>query len=182
MITSCIPRLSMQTAAAGNVHDGVNGAYFMKMHFFQRLSVYLALGFRYDLKDFQRQLKGMGRKASLGENAPDVREIPSVGMGMRLVRMVMFRLLVAGMAGRFTVMARAVQVSHVMVVVFVPFIQNHMEIAGFQAGFRDRSYFCPVALQRKAFQRLQQNVSVGPQIQQGAHGHIAADAAGAVQI
>ena len=74
----------------------------------------------------------------------------------------MFRLLVAGMAGRFTVMARAVQVSHVMVVVFVPFIQNHMEIAGFQAGFRDRSYFCPVALQRKAFQRLQQNVLCRP--------------------
>ena len=30
----------------GNVHDGVQRAYFMKMHFFQRLSVYLALGFR----------------------------------------------------------------------------------------------------------------------------------------
>ena len=25
----------------GNVHDGVNGAYFMEMHFFQRPSVYL---------------------------------------------------------------------------------------------------------------------------------------------
>ena len=67
----------------------------------------------------------------------------------------------------------SVKIFHVMIMVLM--IQDHVKVAGVNAGFVFPCDLRPEALQRKAVQCRLQNLGVCAQIQQGCNRHIPAD-------
>ena len=78
----------------------------------------------------------------------------------------------------------AVQIFHIMVMVFMGPVQDHIEVTAVQAGFADTAdhrFKAGIDLP-DAVCRLLQGLSVRAQIQHGCHEHITADAGTAFQI
>ena len=74
--------------------------------------------------------------------------------------------------------AVAVEVGHVVVVVLMGFIEDHIEITAGNARFLHAGNFNGESICRDGIHRSFQSVQVRPQIQHGGHKHISADAGG----
>ena len=77
---------------------------------------------------------------------------------------------------------RAVEVCHVMVVVFMFCIEDDIEVATVDAGFLYAGDFCLEALHRKGSECCFQCFLVSAQIKHGSNEHISADAGTGFQI
>ncbi len=77
---------------------------------------------------------------------------------------------------------RAVEVCHVMVVVFMFCIEDDIEVAAVDAGFLYAGDFCLEALHRKGSECCFQCFPVSAQIKHGSNEHISADAGTGFQI
>lgn len=77
---------------------------------------------------------------------------------------------------------RAVEVCHVMVVVFMFCIEDDIEVATVDAGFLYAGDFCLEALHRKGSECCFQCFPVSAQIKHGSNEHISADAGTGFQI
>ena len=77
---------------------------------------------------------------------------------------------------------RAVEVCHVMVVVFMFCIEDDIEVAAVDAGFLYAGDFCLEALHRKGSESCFQCFLVSAQIKHGSNEHISADAGTGFQI
>ena len=75
-----------------------------------------------------------------------------------------------------------VQIRHVMIVIVMILIQDHVEIAGIDPGLFDPADPDLISVQGKGGKRRKKAVLIRAQIQQRSHGHISADPAGAVKI
>lgn len=76
----------------------------------------------------------------------------------------------------------SVKVLHIMVVIFMLPIQNHMKITGIQPIFLHPGYLNPEPIHRKAVQRILKHLFICSQIQKGRHSHIPADTGHTFQI
>ena len=76
----------------------------------------------------------------------------------------------------------AVQIGHVVVVVFVRGVQHHVKIAGIQPGLFHAADVDAKPVQRQTCQRFAQHGFVRAQVQQRRRDHIAADAGVAFQV
>lgn len=75
-----------------------------------------------------------------------------------------------------------VQVGHVVVMIFLILIQDHVKVAGIDAGLFDTADLDTIPLQGKGVESFKKALLVRTQIQQGSDSHVSADAAGAVEI
>ena len=78
--------------------------------------------------------------------------------------------------------ACSMQVLHIMIAVFVLFVQQHQKITGIQSRFFYSADFYGKPVCREAFQRFSQYVFISAQIQQRCDSHIAADTGRTFQI
>ena len=75
-----------------------------------------------------------------------------------------------------------VQILHIVIVILVRRIQQHMKIAHVKPGFFDPAYYRPESAHRKASERPLKRLRIRAQIQKRRHRHISADPAFAFQI
>ena len=151
-----------------NVHDGIHRADLMEVYLIFRDAVSLCLCFCQNLENFHRRLPCSVADGSSGNDIQYFRK-PSVLMSVMMfmgmdvllpVRMGMCMCVSVcnGMiAGLFflrrmlTVMFMPVQIFHIVVMVFMPFVQLYIEVAGVQPRFFHPADFYLKALHRKAF-------------------------------
>ena len=76
----------------------------------------------------------------------------------------------------------AIEIGHVVVVIFMFFVQNHVEIAAVNACFLHPSDFHRKAFGWNGRNRLVQRFPVRSQVQQGCHKHIPRNTGGCFQI
>ena len=79
-------------------------------------------------------------------------------------------------------MRKPMQIGHVMVMILVCIIQDHIEIAGINAGLFHTAYLNPVSVHGKGCKHIPKSLLAGTKIQKSGNRHIAADPAGAIQI
>jgi hypothetical protein len=69
-----------------------------------------------------------------------------------------------------------VEIGHVVIVILMGFIQQDGKVAGVQPGLVDPADGDFIPLHRQTGQSLTEHLFIRPQIQQGTHHHISADA------
>ena len=75
-----------------------------------------------------------------------------------------------------------VKIRHVVVVIVMILIQDHIEIAGVDPSLFDPADPDLIAVQGERGKRREKPALIRAQVQQRSHGHISADPAGAVEI
>lgn len=193
------PQVVQAHGCRRNVHNGIHRSHFVEMDFFQGSTMGFGFRFSQDGKDLHRQGMGPFRQFSLGQDVqhfpePPVGMMVMMGMGFGatlLVLMVMSMMmsmvpvLVAFSFRGFRcclVFGKAVEIVHIVVVVFVLCIQPHQEVTAVQAGLLYPADFHRISGQGQGGQGLPEHLFIRTQIQQGPYGHIPADAAFAFQI
>lgn len=146
-----------------NVHNGVQRSHLMKMNLFHRTTVCGGFRFRNNPEDLPRQLPCAIR------HLPAVDHLIYIGKVPVLVRML--------------VMMLVMMLMMLMMVFFLMVaVQKNVKIAAVEpVGFPAGDSILESA-QIQTFQNGVQFFSVRAEIQQGCHGHIAADSAGTFQI
>ena len=69
------------------------------------------------------------------------------------------------------------EIGHIMIMIFMLFVENNSEVAGIDAGFADTSDLNGKSFQRQSLQHFLQRGRVGAKIEQSRYRHISADAA-----
>ena len=146
----------------------------MEVYLILRYAVGLCLRFCQDFKNPDRNSSGAVRNFRTVNDPAYLRHSPVLVLMGFLMMMPMLRVLSS--------MAVSVQIFHIMVVILMRLIQNHVKIADVQPGFDHPADFYPKALHRETFQGLHKHLLIGPQIQKRSHCHIAAYPRAAFQI
>ena len=181
----------------------------MEMHLFQRHMMGERLCFRYDVEHLARQCFRRVCHVCRVDDAHDLCQMASVVVVMLMVMMRLFAsvsvtmrrflIMMAVTMRRFLVLMamavmcfllrscradrrRAIEVGHIMVMIFMGCIQNDIEITARNAGFLDagdlhHETVCGNGIQR-AFQRLR----VCAEVDHRCDEHISADAGGSFKV
>ena len=178
----------------GHIYDGIHSSHLVKMHLIHRYAVGFCLRRGKDLKNRKGNLL---RSVCHGRRQKDLPDLfhSSVFMVMRmrllsmtmLMNMMMFRSVMMFIMFRMTVfmmlpvimavsfIQMSVKIFHVMIVIFVGFIQDHSEVAGVQSRFLHPGNFRPEAVYAEAPESFFQHFPVRSQVKKGGHRHISAD-------
>ena len=153
-----------------DVDDGVDGADFVEMHLFDRLAVRFGFRFGDDAKYLQCESAGAGRQAAAVQDGSDIRQIP-VHVGMMVVPVLVM-----------VFMAFMRMIVFLMAVMPVFVVQLDVERTGVdtvrvRAGDRDG-----IPLHIQAFEGGKQFDLRSAEVEQGSHGHVAADAGRAFEV
>ena len=96
-----------------------------------------------------------------------------------LASMAMMRFLLRGCSGH---RCRAIEVGHIMVMIFMGCIQNDIEITAHNAGFLDAGDLHHEAVRRDGIQRAFQCLRVCAEVDHRCNEHISADAGGSFKV
>ena len=115
-----------------NIHDGIDSSHLMEMHLIERHAVGFCLCFREDLENALRQRSCSRCQTSAADNRKNLRQPAVLMMVMMLpcVIVVMMMLVIMWMVMHFCPIP--VQIRHIVIMVLMLCIQNHIEIAGIQ--------------------------------------------------
>ena len=113
------------------------------MHLIRRYAVSLCFGLADDLKDFNGQSLCAICHFPLTDDFHNLFQPPVLMMVVMVVMVAVVVMVVV-----------AVKIFHVMIVVFVGLIQDHVKIAGIQPGFHNAADLYLISGNRKAFKGL----------------------------
>ena len=121
-------------SSSDDIHDGIDGSDLMEMHLIERHAVGFCLCFREDLENALRQRSCSRCQIAAADNRKNLRQPAVLMMVMMLpcviVVMAVRMLVVMWMVMHFRPIP--VQIRHIVIMVLMLCIQNHIEIAGIQ--------------------------------------------------
>ena len=137
----------------------------MKMHFLPRHAMCFCLRVCQNVEDTACHFFCAFRQSSCFNDLPDFRQPTMYMMMCMYIIMIMFPAAVAVMHMMFLCMLRmdmffvvmpTVQICHIMIMIFVFFVQNHRKITGIQTGFFHPGNPDLISLQRQGSKRFPQ--------------------------
>ena len=174
-------------AAADDINNGVQRAHFVEMNFLGGHAVNLPFGRGDALEDLHRFVLHPVGKRALENERLDLGEVAggrmrgvvrvSVGVGMTVPMVVLVAVVVIVIVVMIMMMLMGVAVIMAMVMA-----EMHIELETGDRGFLAAGRVQVIILERKFPQFALELGEVRPQVEQGAHKHVAADAAGNVEI
>lgn len=146
---------------ADDIHNGIHGTHLVEMYLVYGDAVGFGLRLGQDTEDLLGQRFGSRGHICLTDDRDDLCESPML-MVVSVVRMV---------PGKTVTMEKV----HVVVMVFMGFVQQDVEITGIQPVLFHTGDLDLKTFYRQAVQCLHKNASIGAQVQEGSHGHVPAD-------
>ena len=187
------PQIVEEHRCGHDVHDGIDSADLVEMDLVKRYAVGFRLGMRKNIHDAVRKRFGaFGKRARIDHRIDIGRPTMLVMMTMMMVGLTVvvvvalmamamlsvmpmpFCMVHLMMVGVFMVMAilaimlmqtiMAVQVSHIVVMVFVQGIERYVEIAAIETRLAHAAYVQIVATERKRRERRAQTLLAGTKV------------------